>query len=248
MKILGTYERARLYIEKHYNESEEARRYKRRLKPGPIITISRETGIGASLICEKLTEYFNKVATPHYDDWTFFDKDLMEKVMEDHHLPEHFRKFLEEEKPGKMDSWLSEMLGISPSKLLLLHKTSQTILKLAEFGNVVFVEHGANFITSIFENTFHIRLVASQEYRIENAMRLYNVDRKKAADFIKMEDEERKNYIWKYFHKDIEDPLNYHAVINTNFLKPEEIANLIGHCVIRRFPWHFMSKQFSNEN
>lgn len=248
MKVLGTYEKARIYIEKHYNVSEEARLHKRKLNPGPTITISRQTGIGANFICEKLTEYFNNNAVPDYNDWIYFDRDLMEKVIEDHNLPDHFRKYLSEEKPSKFDSWVSEMLGISPSRFLLLHKTSQTILKLAGFGNVILVGRGANIITSIFPNTFHVRLVAPLEYRIDNAVKLYNVDKKKSAEFIKEEDEARKAYIWKYFHKDIEDPLLYHAVINTNFLKTEEIAEMIGHCVIKRFPSFFIRQQYSNNN
>ena len=248
MKVLSAYERAKLYIEKHYNESEEVKQRKRRLNPGPIITISRQTGIGAAFISERLAEYFTKKAVPGYDDWTYFDKDLVEKVIEDHHLPEHFRKFLSEEKPGKIDSWISEMLGISPSKFLLLHKTSQTILKLAEMGNVIFVENGSNFITSIFSNAFHIRLIAPIDYRVENAVSLYNVEKKKAAEFIKEEDHARKEYIWKYFHKDIDDPLLYHAMINVNYLKPDEIAEMIGHCVMRRFPTFFIHEHYNSNN
>ena len=248
MKVLGTYEKARVYIERHYNESEEARLHKRKLHPGPTITISRQTGIGGTVICEKLSEYFNKNSISGYDDWTYFDKDLMEKVMEDHNLPDHFMKYLSEEKPTKFDSWVSEMLGISPSKFLLLHKTSQTILKLAGYGNVILVGRGANIITSIFPNTFHVRLVAPLEFRIENAAELYNVEKKKAAEFIKEEDEARKAYIWKYFHKDIEDPLLYHTVINTNFLKSEDIAEMIGHCVIKRFPSFFIQEQYDSNN
>lgn len=247
MKVLGTYEKARIYIEKHYNESEEAKLHKRKLHPGPTITLSRETGIGGTLICEKLSEYFNKYAIPGYDDWTYFDRNLMEKIIEDHNLPDYFKKYLSEEKPNKIDSWISEMLGISPSKFLLLHKTSQTILKLAGFGNVILVGRGANIITSIFPNTFHVRLVAPLEFRIENASKLYDVEKKKAAEFIKEEDQARKDYIWKYFHKDIDDPLLYHAVINTNVLEPEEIAEMIGHCVIKRFP-EFFHLEYSSNN
>ncbi len=248
MKVLGTYEKARIYIERHYNDSDEARHHRRKLNPGPTITLSRETGIGATFICSKLVDYFNQSAVRGYDDWMYFDRDLMEKVMEDHHLPEHFRKYLAEEKPHSFDSWFSEMMGVSPSKLLLVHKTSQTIMKLAGFGNVILVGRGANIITSLFSNTFHIRLVAPFEFRVENAMKLYSIDKKKATEFIRTEDEARKNYIWKYFHKNIEDPLLYHTVINTNLLKPEEIAELIGHCVMKRFPNFFAQKQFGLNN
>lgn len=239
MKVLGSYEKARIYIEKHYEESEEAKRHRRRLNPGPIITISRETGTGAVKVCESLVEYLNRHAVEDYNDWAFFDRELMEKVMEDHNLPDHFRKYLSEEKPAKIDSWFGEILGITPSKLLLLHKTSQTITKLAEYGNVILVGRGANIILSHMKRAFHIRLVAPLNFRIDTAMNLYNVDRKTATEFIKTEDESRKHYILKYFHKSIEDPHLYHAIINTNLLGFNEIAEMIGHCVIKRFPQFF---------
>jgi cytidylate kinase len=242
MKVLGAYEKARIYIEKHYRDSEEARIHHRKLNPGPVITISRETGVGAAVICEKLVEYFNKRAIEGYDDWAYFDKALIERIMEDHQLPDHFRKYLHEEKPPKIETWFGELLGVTPSKILLLRKISQTILKLADFGNVIIVGRGANIITAKRKNAFHIRLVAPLSYRIENACRLYNLDYKKAADFIRDEDDARKQYIWKFFHKNIEDPLLYHAVINTNLLEADEIAEMIGQCIVRKFP-NFFSKE-----
>ncbi len=239
MKVLGSYEKARIYIEK--SSSEELKAQKRRTHPGPIITISRETGIGVVAICEKLMEYLNLYSIEDYKDWMYFDRELIEKVMEDHHLPDHFRKLLAEEKPPKIEEWFSEILGLTPSKISLLHKTSHTISKLAEFGNVIIVGRGANIIAAKFSSAFHVRLVAPISHRIENAMQLYNVDRKSATEFIKKEDEARKEYISKYFHKNIDDPYLYHTVINTNFLKIEEVAEMIGHCVIRKFPKYFIT-------
>ncbi|MEW6652405.1 MAG: cytidylate kinase-like family protein [Bacteroidota bacterium] len=240
MKNITAYERARFYIEK--NSEEDFRTQKRKQNPGPVITISRETGIGAGIICKKLTEYFNSRALEQYDDWTYFDKNLIERVMQDHNLPDHFKKTLSEEKPAKMDAWFSEMLGISPSRLSLLHKTSNTIKKLSDFGNVIFVGRGANIITAKYENAFHIRLVAPVSYRIETSMELYQLDKKTAAEFIKREDEARKVYILKYFHKNIEDPLLYHVIINTYLLSFDEIAAMIGQCVVKRFPRYFNSR------
>ncbi|PKL82863.1 MAG: hypothetical protein CVV24_07850 [Ignavibacteriae bacterium HGW-Ignavibacteriae-3] len=240
MKVLGTYEKARIYIDRHYQKKNRAIETKRKMNPGPVVTISRETGIGAAAICDKLTEYFNKRSIENYNDWTYFDRSLIEKIMEDHQLPDHFKKFLFEEKQSKLDSWFGEMLGISPSKIYLLHKTTQTISKLAEFGNTIIVGRGSNIILSDHPLTFHVRLIAPLNFRINNAMILYNVDRKNAAEFIKREDEERKNYLSKYFHKNIDDPLLYHTVINTNSLQLDEIAEMIGHCVVKKYPQFFM--------
>jgi hypothetical protein len=248
MQVLGSYGKARNYIEKHYQESDEAKIHRRKLNPGPTITISRETGVGAVAICEKLTEYFHKYALPDYDDWTYFDRELIEKVMEDHHLPAHFKKLLSEEAPPKIDAWFGEILGITPSKISLLHKKRQTILKLAEFGNVIIVGQGSSIITSQLSTSFHVRLVAPFNFRVENAMQLYNVDRKQATDFILKEDESRKDFIHKYFHKNIEDPHLYHVVINTSYLKFENIAEMIGQCIIRKFPKYFNTQYLEQIN
>ena len=240
MKTPSSYERARVYIDQHSLEDEKAR--KRKQNPGPVITISRETGIGAAAICERLVDYFNQRAIENYDDWAYFDRTLMEKVMEDHHLPDRFKKFIEEDKPIAVDSWFSEMLGITPSKLGIVRKTTHTILKLAEFGDSILVGRGSTIITGKFPNAFHIRLIAPLNYRIENAMKLYNFDRKTTTEFIKQEDEARINYVSKYFHRNIEDPLLYHTVVNTYRLSFEEIAEMLGHCLIKRFPQFFKSQ------
>jgi len=58
MKVLGAYEKARIYIEQHTQLSEDAKIKLRKLHPGPTITISRETGIGAEKICLALITYF----------------------------------------------------------------------------------------------------------------------------------------------------------------------------------------------
>lgn len=240
MKIINPYEKARIYINQHSIDDEKAAR--RKQHPGPTITISRETGIGASAICESLVRLFNQHAIEEYKDWVYFDRDLIEKIMEDHHLPEHFRKFLKEEKPAK-STWVGEMIGVSPAGISILRKTSQTIKKIAEYGNSIIVGRGSNIILEKRPNTFHIRLVAPLSFRIENAMKLYNQDRRTISEFIKEEDTARRNYILKYFHRHIEDPLIYHTVINVDLLEIEEIAHMIAHCVIKRFPHFFTGKE-----
>ncbi len=244
MKVLGSYEKARIYIEQHSQEPASVKKRKGRA----VITLSRETGVGAASICENLVEYLNSYADEEYSDWIYFDRELIEKIMEDRRLPPHFRDMIDEDKPMKMDSWFSELLGLSPSKLSLIRRISKTIMSLAEMGNVIIVGRGANIITAKLKNTFHLRLIAPLNYRIETAMKLYNLNRKSAEEFIKKEDTARKKFIKTYFHKDIDDPLLYHAVINTNMLTSAEIAEMIGHCIIKRFPQFFKANSFQTIN
>ncbi len=237
MKKLTSYEKALNYIKQ--NSLQDQIRIKRKENPGPVITISRQTGIGAAIICEKLVEIFNQHAIEYYNDWTYFDKELINKVIEEHQLPEHFSKYLDNESPAILDSWFGEILGITPSKLALLNKTKKTILHLSEFGNVIIVGRGANIILANHPKAFHIRLVASQNYRIGNAMNLYNLSKKDATEFVVKEDQERKNFILKFFHKDINDNLLYHVTINTELINSDEVALMIGNCMMRKFSNYF---------
>ena len=50
------------------------------------VTLSRQTGCGAFVVAEKLAHYLqehSKSGSP----WTVFDRNLMDKVLEDHNLP-----------------------------------------------------------------------------------------------------------------------------------------------------------------
>ncbi len=242
MKVLGSYEKARLYIETHTASEFDPIVQIRKINPGPCITISRETGIGAEKICELLIDFLSRFSTPHYSNWAYFDKNLIERVIADHDLPSHFRSYLENERPSSIDSMFSEILKIHPSNLKLLHKTSQTILQLAQYGNVIIIGRGGNVITSELKNSFHVRLVAPVKFRISNAQQLYKMTRRDAAHFIEREDKVRKEFLKKYFHKDIEDPKNYHLVLNTYLMGFEEVAETIGNIIMRKYPFAFSQK------
>lgn len=235
MQVFGSYEKARRYFESHSIAQDSDRLHKP--SGGPCITISRQTGLGAENICKKLIGFFESRSGDNKNTWAFFDKDLISRIIQDHDLPERFKKYVDiENLPSKMESFVGEILGTHPPRQRLINKTIQTIRRLGEYGNAVIVGRGSNIILQDFPNTIHIRLVAPESYRVQNAMDLYELTKKQAAEFIEQEDKRRKNFIITHFHKDIEDPLLYHVVLNINRLDVNEIAEMIGCSVINRFP------------
>lgn len=239
MRVLGAYEKARIYIEKHTELSEKEKIKIRKLNPGPTITISREAGIGAEKICEKLISYFKNYSKNESSDWTFFDKSLINKVLDDHHLPKRLSKFMTEEKTSVMNSMMNELLALQPSKLKLINKTSKTVYQIAELGNVIIVGRAGNLIAAKLKNTFHVRLVAPLNERVKNAQKLYDLSKTESQKFLNKEDKSRKEFILKHYHKNIDDPLLYHLTLNTSLLTFEEVAEIIGGIVVKRFPQMF---------
>ena len=242
MLTLGAYEKCRRYIEAHSQHSGELK-FNKINSSCPCITISRETGAGAGFVSQHLIAYLQEATKDKSCEWTFFDKLLIEKVLEDHNLPRQLSEFMKEDKYSNISSVVNELLGIHPSKWTLLHKTTETILQLARMGNVVIVGRASNVITGKLSNTFHIRLVAPLENRVQKIMKQYSMNETEALEFINREDNSRKNYVKSNYYKEIENPHLYHLVVNTGLTTYEEAARLIGYTVINKFPEKFFTAE-----
>ena len=67
--------------------------------------------------------------------------------------------------------------------------------------------------------------------------------RKEAIEKIRIDDISRMEYMRDNFHKDIDDPLLYHMVVNTHLLKYEEAAKVIASAVMYKFPQMFLKSE-----
>lgn len=199
----------------------------------PAITISRMAGTGGYRVASKLAQYL-QTHLPGRCEWTVFDRNLIEKVLEDHHLHRRIADFMAEDHKTVIIDSMEEYLGLHPSSWTLVQQTAETILHLAQMGYVVIVGRGGNVITGKLPNVFHVRLVGSLEKRIERAQEDHNLDPQAALEFVKKEDKGRSRYLRESFDKDIDDPLLYHLVINTDLIGYQDAAFLIGDEVIKR--------------
>lgn len=192
------------------------------------VTISRQTGCGALIVGQKLAEYLQARAPGLERPWMVFDRDLVEKVLEDHHLPKRLAQFMREDRVSEISDTLEDLFGVHPPSWTLVRQTAETVLHLAELGNVILIGRGANVITGKLDSVFHVRLVGSLEKRLERIQQFEHLDRKTALDFIHREDRGRARYLKKHFHKDIADLLLYHLTLNTDLVSCEQAAKIIG--------------------
>jgi cytidylate kinase len=201
----------------------------------PAITISRQAGSGGHTVAEKLAEILQAQAADPSCPWTVFDRNLVEKVLKDHHLPDNLAKFMPEDRISEMADTMDELFGLHPPSWTLVRQTTDTILHLAELGNVILIGRGSNVITRKLENVFHVRLVGSLEQRVKRMQESHQLTHKSALEFVQREDLGRRRYLKKYFNKEIDDPLLYHLVINTDLIPSEEAAQLVAQSLTLRF-------------
>jgi cytidylate kinase len=224
-------EKSESFIERHFGpESKDTSETSTK----PTITISRAEGAGGLTVASNLADYL-QTHTASREVWTVFSQHLVAKVLEEHNHHERIGDFMKEGHKGTLTDALEEFLGLHPSTWTLVEQTNATILRLAQMGNVILVGRGANIVTSELETVFHVYLVGSLEKRIERAQKTFNLDQKSAINYIKKKDGGRRRYLKDNFDKDIDDPLLYHIVINTDLIQYEEAARLIGDEVIKRF-------------
>lgn len=198
------------------------------------ITISRQSGCGAHAVAEKLVRYLQPHTLPDEPRWTFFDRNLVEQVLAEHQLPERLARYMPEDRVLEIDDIMDEVFGLHPSSWTLIHQIAETILRLADVGNVIILGRGANIITARLPHVLHVRMIGSLDRRIENMQHFEGLNHKDAAERIRHEDLGRERYLKKHFAKDINDPLHYHLVINTDLVTPDDIVQLIGHLALSR--------------
>jgi len=197
------------------------------VSPPRVVTISREAGSGSHVVAEALVTLLQAGAPKGACPWTIFDRNLVEKVLEDHDLPARLARFMPEDQKSEMSDTLDALFGQQASSRTLVKKTAETILHLAEVGNVILIGRGANIITSRLDNAFHVRLVGSLERRIQHLVEYKHFSLSEATEYAHTEDLGRKRYVKKYYAVDIDDPLLYHLVINTDRVPYEEAARMI---------------------
>src|SRR5882762_5852626 len=201
--------------------------------PRLAVTISRQSGSGGHAVGEKLVEYLQDAPKNAYP-WLLFDRNLVEKVLEEHNLPSRLSRFMPEDRISELNDVIQGMFGLHPPFWTLVHLTAETILHLAEQGNVILIGRGANLVTSELQHVFHVRLVGSLEKRVAHIQEIRGVGKKEALALVRDEDAGRQRYLKKYFNREVDDPLLYDLVINTDSMSYEDAARIIGDAALRR--------------
>jgi len=198
------------------------------------VTISRQTGSGAHTVAEKLAARLQAHTPKDARPWTVFDRNLVEKVLEDHNLPQRLARFMPEDKVSEIADTMDELFGLHPPSWTLVRQITDTILHLVELGNVIVIGRGATVITGKLDQVFHVRLIGSLEKRVANVQELDRLSKAAALKIIRREDRGRKRYLRTHFNADIDDPLLYHLVINTDLVSYEKAARIIADAMLER--------------
>ena len=193
----------------------------------PFITLSRETGAGATTLGRELIPLLDQQFGAEGHGWVFLDRDLLTQALTHHQLPLRLAEYLPEDRVSEIRAAIGELVGLHPSLWQLEQKVTEAILQLAHLGRVIFSGRAAYIITRALPGGLHVRLVASMDSRVARVAALLRCKADAALAHIEKNDLARRRFVRTNFGKDIDDPHLYDLVLNTDHLSPAASARLV---------------------
>ena len=234
----GPRERMETRITSWFKHLQESEKTERKEKNPPFVTISRESGAYGTTIADMLAEHLRQHERRREAPWAVFDKELIQKVIEEYNFPAVFQRYILESPTPLVEDILAELFSLHPPQEVFVRRVNETILHLATLGHVILVGRGANIITRRLPNGIHVRLVGSFEKRVAHMKEDLNLAQEQARQYVMKEDHDRQAYIKRYFQKEISDVSLYDLIINTDTVPIENAVRVIGEMVLKEKEEH----------
>lgn len=209
----------------------------------PIITIRGQEGSGAAeigkMVASKLRiDYVdNEIITDVAQKLNRREKDVAEKEMPPSTLSGRIARVLLAgvdaiSRSYQTDGGLEMPMQQFPWEAPLYDDRYLQILKMVitELANskvIVIRGRGSQFILKDFPGVCHIFVVAPMDMRIKHVMESLKLDEGKAKKEIEQADSSRREFTKRYFHANVEDPLHYDLVINTEHITFENASSIV---------------------
>jgi cytidylate kinase len=187
------------YMSKRFNAELEYRQKPTDL--GPVITISRQAGCGASKLAHDICQVMNtgnqQAGKPGL--WRFINHEILEESASQLNLdPAKLNRVITDSERGMMDQIVEALSSHSHKSDKKIMKTLQDVIRqFAEQGYVVIVGRGGAVLGQDIAHSLHVRLEAPIEWRVDSVMKKLEYSRQYSMEYIKKMDEQRAMYVKK---------------------------------------------------
>jgi cytidylate kinase len=184
----------------------------------PYITISRECGVDATDIAQQVASECG---------YHVLDRELIDHLAEHDHLSRLALELVDE----RAVSWFHEMFGKWLEAQLVsqaeyVQKLLRIVLLAAQHGSSIFVGRGVQFMLPR-ERGLAVRIIGSLNQRLECVAKRNHCSESQAKKIVAETDDNRAQFVKRYFHHDIADPHLYDLVLNLDRIPRTEVVELI---------------------
>lgn len=194
------------------------KKFSKKKKYFPSITISRETGSGGRLVAKQVAKKLG---------FKYYDKTIVEMLAKESKKRKSLISSLDEKGRSFVEDTVSALFGKEGlSGPAYLRSLIKVILALVRKNSCVILGRGGNFILPS-DIALKVRIIAPLKTRIENSVKYEGNTKQKAKEEIKRIHFNRKDFIKRYFGKDISSANYYDLVINTKDISLKQATAII---------------------
>jgi CMP/dCMP kinase len=198
-----------------------------------LITISRQYGAGGSEVARRVAAAL---------EWRVVDNELVEQVAARAGLSPERVAQREERVPTFVERLARSLAAATPEvfpppdsagaiidmpEADLVKVTEVVVAEIAAQGRVVLVGRAAPAVLARERDALHVKLVAPRAFRIQVAAARLGCAAARAATILDDTDKMRSRYNREYYHRDWNDPVNFHMVLNTGMLGFDGATELV---------------------
>ena len=193
----------------------------------PFVTISRQAGSGSRELAEEIIRQMQDTPlTQESFGWEIFDQELCQMIADDTKLEDSLHALLTEEYHSDLHELISDLVSGTARQYRTYKSIFGIVRALGLLGNSIIIGRGGAHVCKDMPLGVHIRLVGSEEKRVEKMARMMKLDHEGALKKVRELEKSRARLIRDFFDRDINDPTSYTAVFNIDTLTVPEIAGL----------------------
>ena len=107
-----------------------------------------------------------------------------------------------------------------------LQALKSVVRDLARSQRLVILGRGSQFILKDYPGVLHVLIVAPSELRVKRVIKDLKLDQEAAEREVARSDNSIREFMKRYFRAELEDPVHYDLVINTEHLSFQAAASI----------------------
>ena len=209
----------------------------------PFITISRQAGTNAHALGRYIIMRLAEFENPDLNTgWDLFDQKLCALIAQNKSLDADYDTLVNEKYRAEgLHRMIYEMLIGTPQQYKIQKKIEEVIRLLARLGKVVIIGRAGFHVTRDLPGGIHIRLIASEGYRVHALMQQDHISEEQAVKNVRAIDAERANFLKSFHNLNIRDNTHFDIIWNIERVQTSEILTAMAELIRIRIK-HFREK------
>ncbi|MEA3446491.1 MAG: cytidylate kinase-like family protein [Bacteroidota bacterium] len=192
---------------------------------GPLITLSRDYGCPGKNIATMIS---NEIQKKYGQQWKMISKEILETLAKELHLNPSVVQDLANFEDRRLTDYIALLLSKDyyPGEIKIKKTLCEIILSFANKGNTIIVGRAGFYISKHINRSFHIKLYAPIEWRIDYMSEKRGLSYPDAMKLVEEMSHKREQFL-NYFAIQKKKDVEFDALYDCSLLSSEQIVSKV---------------------